>query len=135
MEIWLNMIVWALGLAVFCFVLSFLANLYMAHSIAKFSVKVQEETVGKLKKQLPGKDCGECGCESCEAYAIAVFYGQRGCEACPYAAEDATGKMQAVLQDFNDFLEGRDQERRPTRMIDRIKMWNSERKKQKQIEE
>ena len=135
MEIWLSMLAWSFGLTVFCILLSVLANMYMAHKIAKFSVKVQEETVTKLKKQLPGKNCGECGCEDCEAYAIAVFYGQRGCEACPYVSESTPEKMQAIMQDFSDFLEGKDQERRPARMIDRIKMWKSERKNQKQIEE
>jgi len=135
METWLSMVVWAFCLAVFCIVISVLANMYMAHSIAKFSVKVQEETITKLKRQLGGKNCGECGCESCEAYAIAMFYGQRGCEACPYAAENAPEKLQEIMQDFSDFLEGKDQERRPARLRDRLKMWHSERKNRKQSEE
>lgn len=135
MDVWLSMVAWAFGLSVFCMVLSFLANMYMAHKIAKFSVKMQNDTVNKLKKQLGGKNCGECGCESCEAYAAAMFYGQRGCEACPYASEDAPEKMRAIMQDFSDFLEGKDQENRPERLVDRIKMWNAERKKQKKIEE
>lgn len=135
METWMSMILWAFGLFVFCVVLSVLASLYMARSIAKFSVKVQEETITKLKKQLGGKNCGQCGCENCEAYAIAMFYGQRGYEACPYASEDAPEKMQAYMQEFSDFLEGKDQLRRPNRMVDRVKMWYAERKKRKQIEE
>lgn len=135
MEVWLSMVGWALALTVFCIVLSVLANMYMAHAVAKFSVKLQEETFAKLKKHLGGKNCGECGCENCEAYAIAMFYGQRGCEACPYAAEDAPEKMQAILKDFSDFLEGKDQERRPQRLGDRLKMWYNERKKLTQKEE
>ena len=135
METWMTMILWSLGLSVFCMVLTVLANMYMAHSIAKFSVKVQEETITKLKKLLGGKNCGECNCESCEAYAIAMFYGQRGYEACPYATKEAPEKMQAIMQDFNDFLEGVDQANRPARLVDRVKMWNAERKKRKQIEE
>ncbi len=135
METWLSMVGWAFALAVFCIVLSVLANMYMARAIAKFSVKVQEETFTKLKKHLGGKDCGECGCENCEAYAIAMFYGQRGCDACPYTAEDAPEKMRAIMQDFNDFLEGKDQERRPERLRDRLKMWYNERKNQKNLEE
>ena len=135
METWMTMIGWALALTVFCIVLSVLVNVYMAHAIAKFSVKMQEETFTKVKKQLGGKNCGECGCESCEAYAIAIFYGQRGCDACPYAADNAQEKIQAIMQDFNDFLEGKDQERRPERLRDRVKMWYNERKNQKNLEE
>jgi len=135
METWLTMIGWSFGLTVFCILLTLLANMYMAHKIAKFSVKMQNETVDKIKKHLGGKNCGECGCETCEEYATAMFYGQRGCESCPYAGEDAPEKMQAIMQDFSDFLEGKDQEGRPAKMIDRIKMWNAERKKQKKTEE
>lgn len=135
MEIWLSMVGWAFVLTLFCVILSVLANVYMAHSIAKFSVKMQEETFSKLKKLLGGKDCGKCGCESCEAYAIAMFYGQRGCEACPYTSEADHEKMRAIMQDFNDFLEGKDQEGRPERLGGRIKMWYQERKKLKQKDE
>lgn len=135
METWLTMILWAFGLFVFCMILALLASVYMAYSVAKYSVKVQEEAINKLKKLLGGKNCGECKCESCEAYAIAMFYGQRGYEACPYASEDAPEKMQAIMQEFNDFLEGADQARRPSRLVDRVKMWNEERKKLKKLKE
>ena len=131
METWLTMVVWAFGLTVFCIILTLLANMYMAHSIAKYSMKVQNDTMSKLKKCLGGKDCGECGCESCEEYAAAMFYGQRGCEACPYTDEETVEQMRAVMQDFSDFLEGKDIENRPARLTDRIKMWNRERKKLK----
>lgn len=135
MEAWMTMIGWSLALTLFCIVLSVLANMYMAHAIAKFSVKMQEETFAKLKKQLGGKNCGQCGCENCEAYAIAIFYGQRGYEACPHAAENAPEKMAAIMQDFSDFLEGKDQENRPKRLGDRVKMWYNERKKLKNSKE
>lgn len=135
METWLTMIGWSFVLTLFCIVLTVLANMYMAHKIAKFSVKMQNETVDKIKKHLGGKNCGECGCETCEEYAAAMFYGQRGCEACPYADENAPEKMRAIMQDFSDFLEGKDQAARPPKMIDRVKMWNSERKMRKNSEE
>jgi len=52
----------------------------------------------ELRAMLPGLDCGQCGCESCDAYAKAVYYGVVSEDACVHGEE---GLREALLECVN----------------------------------
>lgn len=43
----------------------------------------------EIYKQLPKKNCGECGTPTCLAFAMALASGKGSLEACPYVTDDA----------------------------------------------
>lgn len=43
----------------------------------------------EIYKQLPKKNCGECGVPTCLAFAMALASGKAALDACPYVAEAA----------------------------------------------
>lgn len=65
----------------------------------KAAVKVVDKHVRGIEKQLPGKNCGQCGCETCEAYAEAVLYRDVRTP-CPYCDEEKSKELEACADAF-----------------------------------
>lgn len=63
-----------------------------------FYVKV-DETVTKLREELPGANCGGCGYAGCDDYAAALAADPEGvgCSKCPVGGPDVAAKLAAVL--------------------------------------
>lgn len=59
----------------------------------------------ELRQMLPGKNCGECGCENCDAYAKAVYYGAVSESACPYGDAELPGALLACVNRLHKQLE------------------------------
>ena len=53
-----------------------------------------------IYKELPKKNCGECGVPTCLAFAMALAGGKASLETCPYvteAAKEALGSASAQM--------------------------------------
>ena len=62
----------------------------------KYSVKV-DETAGKIRKCLPGANCGGCGYSGCDAYAKAVFEGKAKLNLCVPGGKNVSDAIGNVL--------------------------------------
>lgn len=49
-----------------------------------------------IYKQLPKKNCGECGPPTCLAFAMALAAGKGNLESCPYVSEDAKAALSSA---------------------------------------
>lgn len=105
MEIWQFIILAVLFFSAFFIGTALLANMAIAWVAGKCSQKARNQHVQKLEKCLPGKDCGQCGYESCKAYAEAVFYGRANEDKCTCGEEDQPEKMKKIVADFIAYLE------------------------------
>ena len=89
------------------------AILAMAALIAIVMSAVSKRTVAgtvnaflkELTGMLPGKDCGQCGCESCNAYAHGVLNREVACDKCPYVQEGTAQALEACADRFWEIAE------------------------------
>ena len=104
-----NPVIWALifGVAVsgLIIVLSLLFGLCVSIAGRSYSEKLQRQYQNRLRQLLPGKDCGRCGCETCDAYARMVLFGVEGENACPYASEDIPQQMLTLVKEMQQLME------------------------------
>ena len=49
---------------------------------------------------LPGRNCGQCGCENCRNYAEALLNRDLDFDKCPYAAETSPEGLEACVERF-----------------------------------
>lgn len=100
---------WALifGLAIFGLILlvCLLMGVCVAVAGRKYSDKLQGSYQERVCRLLPGKDCGQCGCETCKAYARTVIFGVGAENACPYAGEDTQQQMLALVKELQSKME------------------------------
>lgn len=106
MPMWLFIVLNVIFFAAFFIGTAWLANMAMAWAGRRFSEKKRNAYLEKLTKMLPGKNCGACGCESCEEYAGAVFYGRADADKCPHGKEHLPENMEKVVAEFLALLEG-----------------------------
>jgi electron transport complex protein RnfB len=100
MNPWLFILINVIAISAFLIGLSFYAALVISSAARRNSRKKMDANVRALKKMLPGKNCGACGCESCEAYANAVFLGSMDSDKCIHGAEGLPQRMDAQVQKF-----------------------------------
>ena len=105
MEIWQFVILAALFFTVFFLGTAWLVVTIVATIGRRHAEKLQHECVEKICKLLPGKNCGECGCENCEAYAREVFYGRLDEDRCTRGKENLPDNIKEVVGSFMTFLE------------------------------
>ena len=104
-----NPVIWALifGLAVsgLIILLSLLFGLCVALAGRNYGERLQRLYQNKIRQLLPGKNCGECGCETCDRYARGVLFGVEAENACPYADEDTPQQMLALVKEMQKLME------------------------------
>lgn len=97
-----------LGFAAFFIGFSWLVNTVICAIAAKSSQNLQNKQLKELEKLLPGKNCGECGCESCSAYAAAMFYEGVPTDKCTRGKQTLSAQLQGEISAFMAFLESGD---------------------------
>ena len=105
MNPWLFILINVICISAFLIGLSFFAALMISGAARRNSKKIMDANVRALKKMLPGKNCGACGCETCEEYAQAVFLGSKDPDKCIHGSEDLPARMNAQVQKFLKDLE------------------------------
>lgn len=106
MPLWLFIILNVIFFVAFFIGTAWLANMAMAWFAKRYSEKTRSKYQEKLEKLLPGKNCGECGCETCKEYAAAVFYSRADENKCPHGKETLPEDMKKVMAEFLQLLEG-----------------------------
>ena len=80
--------------------LSALISLTMSLFSGKIVTKTVEDYLQKIEGELPGRNCGQCGCDNCRIYAEALINRDLDFDKCPYAAESAPEAMEAAVDGF-----------------------------------
>lgn len=78
----------AVLLLVFGFVMSLIAAYTKKHASGAFK---------RVRKLLPGMNCGQCGCPGCDAYAKALLDGQAKPDACRPGGPDLAEELAQAL--------------------------------------
>lgn len=111
MNVWGYLIIGIIVVAAFIILLTVLYNAGMMYFAAKFARDTIDKQLKRLNKELPGKDCGQCGCESCMAYAHAVFTCHKEADLCVPGGEKVAKKLKAHMDSFDKLLRS-EQERK-----------------------
>ena len=105
----LHPLLWVLILAFCAFALvvalSFLVAICVAVAGRRYGDKLQSKHQKQIREMLPGKNCGQCGCEDCDGFARAVLFGAVAENACPYGGEDLPEKMIEVVNHMQKLME------------------------------
>ena len=91
-------LIFAAAIAVMVILISFLVGMFVSVAGHRYGEKLQNRYQKKICLLLPGKNCGECGCESCDGFARAVLFGAVAEDACPYV------QAESVLAAVNEML-------------------------------
>lgn len=62
--------------------------------------KTVEDHLRQIEKLLPGRNCGECGCENCRMYAEAALNRDLAFDKCPYGNEGLPEALEACVERF-----------------------------------
>lgn len=104
MNVWLFLVIAIVVVTAFILGLTLLFNAGMMYAAAKYSSDTIDKQLKLMAKELPGTDCGQCGCESCMAYAHAVFTCHKEADLCVPGGEKVAKKLKAHMEDFDKIL-------------------------------
>lgn len=98
-------LIFAVGMFLMVLLCSFLVAVCVAAAGRRYGDKLQKKHQQKIRDMLPGRDCGQCGCENCDGFARAVLFGAVAENACPYGQEDLPERMLQVVADMQKLME------------------------------
>ena len=98
-------LIFAAAIMVMVLVFSFIIALSVAVAGRRYSDKLQNKHQKMIRDMLPGKDCGQCGCEDCDGFARAVLFGAVAENACPYGDDQLPEKMIKVVAHMQKQME------------------------------
>ena len=84
METWLVLLLVVAIAAVMILGLSFLSSVVIMGASKRYFAKERQQDAQKIQEGLPGSDCGQCGLESCSAYALDCAKNRDFVKQCPY---------------------------------------------------
>ena len=101
-------------LVIFLMALALVACLMVFYAVLSFVVirvakrhgeKIFKQYTENMERQLPGKNCGNCGCASCHEYARKLVRGEEvDITLCTEGDDELTEKLQALICDLEQLL-------------------------------
>lgn len=104
MNVWAYLGIGILCVSAFIVITALLYNYAMIYLAGKFSSKTMDKHLKRMEKELPGTDCGACGCESCKAYAYAVFTCHKEADLCTPGGPEVAQKLKDHMDAFEKIL-------------------------------
>ncbi len=105
MNVWGYILIFVVVITALVLVLAILLNLITFWFAHRYSRKTIEKNLNAIKRLLPGKNCGACGCETCEEYAHAVFTCHMDTGRCAVGGEELQKQLDARMAHFQKVLE------------------------------
>ena len=109
-------------LAVTAFII--LVSLFIGLLVSVAAKKFAEKTVGdfaeEMEKKLPGRNCGDCGYATCQAYAEAVLVCEATEIACPHGAPELPDALNECVARFQEIAKDPTPIKKKTRFWDRF---------------
>ncbi len=109
MNVWGYILIFVVAITALVLILSILLNLITFWFARRYSRKTIEKNLNAIKRLLPGKNCGACGCETCEEYAHAVFTCHMDTDRCAMGGEELQKQLDARMEHFQKVLESGEQ--------------------------
>ena len=104
MNVWGYLGIGILGISAFILVLAVLYNIGMIWLAGRFSGRTMESYIDTMTNELPGTNCGACGCETCRAYAYGVFSCHKEADLCVPGGPEVAEKLKAHMTEFEKLL-------------------------------
>lgn len=120
MNVWQVLLIGILCVSTFIVVLAILYNLMMVWFAGCFSGKTLKKHLLEIENELPGKDCGDCGCETCKDYAYAVFTCHMDPNCCTEGGPELAEKLNAHMDEFLKVLADKKEMNQKASLWDRI---------------
>lgn len=116
---WTYIGIMILAVTAFIILVSLLIGFLVSAAAKGFANKTVDTFAQDMTKKLPGKNCGDCGYESCEAYAEAVLLCEAPEIACPHGAPGLPETLNAYVDRFQKMAEDPTPIKKKTRFWDR----------------
>ena len=104
MNVWGYLGVGILLVSGFIIILAVLYNVGMIWLAGKYSGKTIEKQIDIMESELPGTNCGACGCESCRVYAYGVFTCHMEADLCAPGGPEVAEKLKFHMSEFEKLL-------------------------------
>ena len=102
---WTYIFLFAFGLLAAAVFFSFLSAWLVGIYATRYSKKLLGRLTKEIEDKLPGKNCGACGCENCQAFADALLHRDLTEKKCPYASETLEAEVDEIVARLNKLLE------------------------------
>ena len=100
MNPWFFIFLLVIMIAGFLILMTLLSSVMISMAARRHSEKTRNKTVAALKKMLPGNNCGACGCETCEEYAMSIFTCNMDTDRCTRGGEDLSRRLSERMEKF-----------------------------------
>lgn len=107
MNTWLMLLLVVAIAAVGIFGLAYLGSLAITRSAKRYLQKQKQRDTQWILGVLPGKNCKDCGLESCEAYAQQTAENRGFCSQCPWMDTEAKEQIEAEFAQRQADLQSR----------------------------
>lgn len=97
MNVWITVLLIGLVITAVIVALAAICTVVLLYFSRTHSAGLRKKAAEEIKKQLPGRNCGECGCGDCSGFAASVSVIGYVPEDCPYLAEQARESIEAYL--------------------------------------
>ena len=105
MNVWSYVLMFILGATALILAISVMAVVSITWFARRRSEKILKKYLSKLEKMMPGLNCGECGCETCKAYAMDIFSCRKDSDCCTKGGKTLTNQINTCLEEFQNILE------------------------------
>lgn len=106
MNVWVYVALFILGGTVLILGLAAIFNLAVTAYAHRHAAKTMDNYIAKLIKLLPGKNCGACGCATCEEYARGIFSCRMETNLCTQDDAHLPERLNACMDEFQRILDG-----------------------------
>ena len=105
MSPWVFILINVVCIVALILILTFLSSVLIGRSARIHSEKMMDKNIRAMEKMLPGKNCGACGCETCQEYAKAIFICKMDADKCVHGSPDLPEKLNGQMEKFLKSLE------------------------------
>ena len=102
---WFYILIFAVAAVVIVLVLSLVFSLIVAAAGRRFSQSTLEKYETRVENLLPGKNCGECGYDTCEDCAAALLRAARDDDICPYTSEEDRAGIAQIREELKKLMD------------------------------
>jgi Na+-translocating ferredoxin:NAD+ oxidoreductase RNF subunit RnfB len=97
MNVWITVLLIGLVITAVIVTLAAICAVVLLYFSRTHGARLRKKAAEEIKKQLPDRNCGECGCGDCSGFAVSVSVIGYVPEDCPYLTEQSRESIEAYL--------------------------------------
>lgn len=106
MSVWVYVVLFVLGTTTLILGLAAFFNFSVTAYAHRRASKIMDNHIVMLARLLPGKNCGACGCDTCEEYARGIFSCRMESNLCSQGDSELPDKLNKCMDEFQRILDG-----------------------------